>query len=261
MAKPIETLSPTDEAIFRTATLKSLQGAAEDPDRIGAEFMPANAVVVSEGLGVRYFRVNDDNSISELSATQLLSDLTPNRILFVDDLPASWFNGTSNDTITTIPLTAGEAVVGTKIRLRGFVKVGFQGIFPEFGGDCSMLLAINVAASSANPLEGVIFVLNFKNSQIFHVDAEIELKTAGSGLYKAGVPASQVFHCLAVTTGALPARAWDEAGTSLVVLDPTTAETVGSTAGLVVQLQAVGGEINQSLCNVWVDLAYEVVAP
>jgi hypothetical protein len=40
MAKPIETLSPTDEAIFRTATLKSLQGAAEDPNRIGAEYMP-----------------------------------------------------------------------------------------------------------------------------------------------------------------------------------------------------------------------------
>jgi hypothetical protein len=40
MAKPIETLSPADEAIFRTATLKSLQGAAEDPERIGAEYMP-----------------------------------------------------------------------------------------------------------------------------------------------------------------------------------------------------------------------------
>jgi hypothetical protein len=40
MAKPIETLSPTDEAIFRTATLKSLQGAAEDPEHIGAEYMP-----------------------------------------------------------------------------------------------------------------------------------------------------------------------------------------------------------------------------
>jgi hypothetical protein len=40
MAKPIETLSPADEAIFRTATLKSLQGAAEDPDRIGAEYLP-----------------------------------------------------------------------------------------------------------------------------------------------------------------------------------------------------------------------------
>ena len=43
MAKPIETLSPTDEAIFRTATLKSLQGAAEDPDRIGAEYLPGSS--------------------------------------------------------------------------------------------------------------------------------------------------------------------------------------------------------------------------
>jgi hypothetical protein len=52
MAKPIETLSPTDEAIFRTATLKSLQGAAEDPDRIGAEYMPSNTLTVNPGSSV-----------------------------------------------------------------------------------------------------------------------------------------------------------------------------------------------------------------
>jgi hypothetical protein len=55
MAKPIETLSPTDEAIFRTATLKSLQGAAEDPERIGAEYMPdeqtAEAVILADMTG------------------------------------------------------------------------------------------------------------------------------------------------------------------------------------------------------------------
>jgi hypothetical protein len=44
MAKPIETLSPTDEAIFRTATLKALQGTDADPNRIGAEFLPEVAL-------------------------------------------------------------------------------------------------------------------------------------------------------------------------------------------------------------------------
>jgi hypothetical protein len=52
MAKPIETLSPTDEAIFRTATLKSLQGAAEDPNRIGAEYMPSNSVLLNPSASV-----------------------------------------------------------------------------------------------------------------------------------------------------------------------------------------------------------------
>jgi hypothetical protein len=58
MAKPIETLSPTDEAIFRTATLKSLQGAAEDPERIGAEYLP-------EVLPSASIELSDDSAVTK----------------------------------------------------------------------------------------------------------------------------------------------------------------------------------------------------
>jgi hypothetical protein len=264
MAKPIETLSPTDEAIFRTATLKSLQGAAEDPDHIGAEYLPENAVLVDTGGStVRYLRINTDDSISELSLSQLLSDLTPNRLLYVGDIAASWFNGTSNETIATIPLTADQAVVGTKIRLRGFVKAGFQGIYPAIGDDVLFCLVFNVAADSATATEGAVFLLNSGRSSVFHVDIELEMKNAGTGKYKIGLSSTQIYNALAIydANSSIISRTWDEGSSSAFVVDPTTAEDVASTSGIVVQLQAVSGITNQSLCNFWMDLNYEITTP
>jgi hypothetical protein len=262
MAKPIETLSPTDEAIFRTATLKSLQGAAGDPDRIGVEHMPENAVCVNTGGStVRYLRINADDSVSELSLSQLLTDLTPNRLLYINDYAGTFFNGTNTEQVGVIPLTAAQSVVGTKIRLRGFVKIGWQGSFPIFNGDCMVSLVFNVASNSANASEGVVFILNATQSTLFHVDAQLELVAGASGKYKVGALAAHPIHCLAIRDNAATTAFWSDTTSSLYVIDPTTEQNVGSTEGIVVQVQSTGGSTNLSLCNLWIDLNYEIDVP
>jgi hypothetical protein len=116
MAKPIETLSPTDEAIFRAATLKSLQGAAEDPDRIGAEYLPLGVGAVDPPLQVA------DAAARKLAATYTTAEVTvANGIKVIqDDLPdvvwvllddsditvdANWFGAPRTNSSGQLPLS------------------------------------------------------------------------------------------------------------------------------------------------------------
>lgn len=215
-----------------------------------------------------FLRGNSSNSDAVLGAVdemspdeidQLLSDLTPDRVLYIADLPASWLNGSQNVTVGTIPLTSEEAVVGTKIRIKGEVKVRFQGTSPVFGGDDTMVLSFNVAASAANPFEGVSIVISAGATCIFYIDAELELKTFIGGKYKVGVGANTPTYLASILRSSVGYDRWaSEAGGSLVVSDPTTPETVGSTAGLVIQLQG-SGDTTQSICNLWIDINCEVI--
>ena len=191
-----------------------------------------------------------------------LSALTPNRILYLADLAASYFNGTHTTLIGVIPLTAAQAVVGTKIRVRGFVRSHFQGISPDAGEDASFYVGFNVAASAAHQFEGFGLFLNLDATNKFEIDAELELKTAPSSKYKVGLGANTPTY---VATSLSPTLGFQrygrEADNTIFVVDPTTAESVGSTAGLVVQLQTNGGIIDQSICNFWLDLNYEITTP
>jgi hypothetical protein len=82
MAKPIETLSPADEAIFRTATLKSLQGAAEDPNRIGAEYMPDVLEVEYLLPGVETTQAYPEGALTRVGTTLKIHDgVTPGGLI------------------------------------------------------------------------------------------------------------------------------------------------------------------------------------
>ena len=189
-----------------------------------------------------------------------LTALTPTRILFLDDLPATWFNGSSTELLGVVPLTSAQAVVGTKVRVRGTVRVHFQGASPDLGEDTTVALVFNVAADAANQVEGVGLVVNAAATNFFHIDIELELKTAPSSTYKLGLGANTPSYLASINRAALTFDRWGNTGDSTAfVIDPTVAEDVGSTAGLVVQLQAFGGSIDQSICNCAIDINYEVV--
>lgn len=198
-------------------------------------------------------------SAAELAAVQ--DALTPTRILYVADLPATWHNGDKTELMGVIPLTAAQAVVGTKIRVRGEVRVRFQGSDPTFGLDEAMFLVFNVAADAANRVEGVGIVLNAGNTAVIIIDAELELKSAGTGKYKVGLGSSTPTY---LASALRPSSGWvrwgEETTPTSFIIDPTTSEDVGSTAGLVVQLQQVGGTSNLSVTNFHSDLSYEFVA-
>ncbi len=205
---------------------------------------------------VRYLRVNADNSYTELSAEQLLSDLTPTRILYVTDLAASWFNGSKNDLIGVIPLTAAQAVVGTKIRVRGTVKMTFQGTATTPGGDLQAIV-FNVASDSSVQEHGVGYVVTGGAAAEFNIDLELELKNGGTGKYKVGLGSNTPTYLGSASLTGSSIQRWGDTGSSTgFVEDPTTPESVGSTAGLVVQLQTAGGTA-KSICNVIIDLNYE----
>jgi hypothetical protein len=144
MAKPIETLSPTDEAIFRTATLKSLQGAAEDPERIGTEYLP-------EVAEVNGFELVDSSTVALAAGVTGWNEslncfvrhdgttIGGNRIISTDPLE---FRGSHIETnfatdkiirLFEAPLTALQAVVGKRFRVSGRVFITLAGSnFPPY---------------------------------------------------------------------------------------------------------------------------------
>lgn len=189
-----------------------------------------------------------------------LTALTPTRILYIDDLTAAWFNGSNTELMGVIPLTSAQAVVGTKVRVRGFARVHFQGSAALAGGDATLAVVFNVAADAANQVEGVGIVVNSGETNRFDIDVELELKTAPSSKYKLGLGASTPTYLASVLRAGLTFERWGNTGDSTAfVVDPTITESVGSTAGLVVQLQVFGGSTNLSICNFWMDLNYEVI--
>jgi hypothetical protein len=152
MAKPIETLSPTDEAIFRTATLKSLQGAAEDPDRIGTEYMP-------ETLPLDSFSLQDFTSAA-LGAGNFASDLlgricrhdgttiggipiTPQRYAGMKVLDYTGKGGSGAGTLTDlvelVALFAGNVAEGDLVEITGITTFQLDpsdlpNVIPAFQG-------------------------------------------------------------------------------------------------------------------------------
>jgi hypothetical protein len=147
MAKPIETLSPTDEVIFRTATLKSLQGAAEDPDRIGAEYMPTSALLEDEngnvpidgalfantaGVALAAGVVGWNNTLGSLVRHDGIT-IGGNPVISTDPLEFRGSHIEQNFTSAKIirlfeaPLTALQAAVGRRFRVSGRVFVSLEG--------------------------------------------------------------------------------------------------------------------------------------
>lgn len=187
-----------------------------------------------------------------------LDALTPTRLLYIADIAAAWFNGDNTTLVGVIPLTAAEAVVGTKIRVRGEVKMAFQGASLTPGGDF-VALAFNVSSSSAFQTQGVGYVVTGGASAVYYIDAELELKTTGVSKYKVGLGSSTPTYLgFAAIDGVALQRWGNVAAVTAFVEDPTTPEDVGSTAGLVVQLQTTGGTA-KSICNFQMDLSYEII--
>jgi hypothetical protein len=138
MAKPIETLSPTDEAIFRTATLKSLQGAAEDPERIGTEYLP-------EVAEVNGFELVDSSTVALAAGVTGWNEslncfvrhdgttIGGNQIISTDPLEFRGAHVEQNFTSAKIirlfeaPLTALQAAVGRRFRVSGRVFISLVG--------------------------------------------------------------------------------------------------------------------------------------
>ena len=202
-------------------------------------------------------------ALRKMTAAEALASvqaLTPTRILFVDDLAAAWFNGSNTELLGVIPLSAAEAVVGTKVRVRGTARLHYQGASPDFGEDATVAIVFNVAADAANQVEGVGLVVNSAATNFFHIDIELELKAGTSGKYKLGLGTNTPTYLASIHRAALTFDRWGNAGDSTsFVIDPTIEETVGSTAGLVAQLQVFGGSVDQSICNCAIDLNYEIV--
>jgi hypothetical protein len=216
---------------------------------------------ISDGTAnVRYLRINADQSTSLLSAAQLLSDLIPDRVLYIDDLAAGWFNGSNEELAGVIPLTAAQSVIGTKIRVRGFVKTLFQGTAPAFPGDLIMVLAFDVAENSATPFEGVLIQINAGECSHIDIEAELELVAATGANYKLAKGSNTpTYTATATPTGGSFQRWGNEEDATGYVIDPSVEGVSGGSAGIRVMLQVAGGVADASTCRVWVDLSYDII--
>jgi hypothetical protein len=122
MAKPIETLSPTDEAIFRTATLKSLQGAAEDPERIGAEYMPDAALdftplAVANAAARKLAATYTTAEVTVANGIKVIQDDLPDVVWTLLDasditLDANWFGSPRTNASGQLPLSGVKLIDG-----------------------------------------------------------------------------------------------------------------------------------------------------
>jgi hypothetical protein len=138
MAKPIETLSPSDEAIFRTATLKSLQGAAEDPERIGVEHMPqeiVSTVILADtsastedagaiGLNARGKVVVHTGDANGSEMAELL-DSTYSQRFAIQKVGSTMDNTLAAFALCELPMDAGMATSGNVILIQGFFDVNW----------------------------------------------------------------------------------------------------------------------------------------
>lgn len=203
-----------------------------------------------------------DTALQTATAAQaesIRNSLTPNRVLFVSDLAANWFNGSKNDSIGAIHIPSSEATVGTKVRVRGVCKVHFQGASPAFGGDAVVCLTFNGDANATSSFEGVALVVNGGSSSIFEIDLELDFKAGTSGKFKLGLGANTPSYvATAARSGGIFERWGSEAESSLFVVDPAVEQSVGAACDILIQLQAAGGTTNQSVCNFLLDVSYEI---
>jgi hypothetical protein len=173
MAKPIETLSPTDEAIFRTATLKSLQGAAEDPERIGAEYLP-------EIIPVDYVTLQESTTVLPSGSIALNGGLLAvhdgeraggKKIFPSDGRIRIAYKSTSNSTANTsvkigsFVLPADLAVNGTKIKIRGRINFIINGA--SIGDSGLAISFLPEPAFDAAPAGGTPTSIGFCSLDIF----------------------------------------------------------------------------------------------
>jgi hypothetical protein len=177
MAKPIETLSPTDEAIFRTATLKSLQGAAEDPERIGTEYMPE----VVEGVSFVLANTSTPDPVILDAGAIAIDDqnnivvhdgVTPGGVPYVP-VPKNRVHGSHINTDTpigdvyiplkTIPITAAQSANGKMFVIRGTIQnVGYSNL-------SELYLLISGGANSASDGDGMSVRIKVDTSEINHM--------------------------------------------------------------------------------------------
>lgn len=234
--------------------------------RLSALLIAAGVNITTESVlallklteGVKYLRLNADGTHSELTQTQLLSDLTPSRILYVNDLSSTFFNGTNIDSAGVIPMTSAQAVVGTKIRCRGFIEVVFQGT-AAFVGNPTFGLIFNNFSNSANTTQGTLFVIGQGTCARIGVDLEIELKAGATGKYYVGLSSTHTKNGSIVATGGL--GLWGVDGVDADGSAPTIEENIASTNPILVKVVSYGGITNLSICSIVIDLNYEITTP